>query len=569
MVNIKGIKIMTIALVKVSCINDRLIPLGLACLQAYLKHYSQPVRVFNFRTTDYTLPKVIFDPLIQLDLTNFVMNHQDFPMIVPIMNDIFRKRELDFNKYTDIVKDYSARMFETPEATKKRFESMIRYCKITILEDLKNYTTIAFSLNYLNISETVISSCFLKQFNPDCTIVWGGPSITQSFEAFKLFLERGICDGLVIGEGETPLLEITKGVNLTEIKGVMTLDQQKNYLYSPGIQLDLDSLPTPDYTDIPLDTYYQIASTYRSRGCTNRCQFCAEWKLFGPRFRTRSVEKVVQDIETIVREFKPRFMLFGESLINDDLVYFEELCDALIEKNFDIKFGTHFRANITPILARKAKLAGFEDAWVGFEAFSDTELKEMNKGTNVNQNMETIESLTQAGVNVLAMLVVGFSGIETEKSNCQSIVQTIEHFSNRLYIDKDGIERPLPIQFRPAPMYIVPGSFDYQAKKHTAMWPWKCTFKSIDNSTHIIELEELLSGIPYSFKRPISNKHIANFMVQIQNADKKAGFTIGGVMKYVIDYTMEMRRKSRQKRKTERIGVSAQRFEAKIKQQIN
>jgi len=32
---------------------------------------------------------------------------------------------------------------------------------------------------------------------------------------------------------------------------------------------------------------------------------------------------------------------------------------------------------------------------------------------------------------------------------------------------------------------------------------------------------------------------------------------------------MEMRRKSRQKRKTERIGVSAQRFEAKIKQQIN
>ncbi|GAH01535.1 unnamed protein product, partial [marine sediment metagenome] len=118
----------------------------------------------------------------------------------------------------------------------------------------------------------------------------------------------------------------------------------------------------------------------------------------------------------------------------DDLVYFEELCDALIEKNLDIKFGTHFRANITPILARKAKLAGFEDAWVGFEAFSDTELKEMNKGTNVNQNIETIESLTQAGVNVLAMLVVGFSDIETEKSNCQSIVQTIEHFSNRLYI---------------------------------------------------------------------------------------------------------------------------------------
>jgi hypothetical protein len=54
-------------------------------------------------------------------------------------------------------------------------------------------------------------------------------------------------------------------------------------------------------------------------------------------------------------------------------------------------------------------------------------------------------------------------------------------------------------------------------------------------------------------------------MKQIQEADRKAGFTIGGVMKYVIDYTMEFRRKNRQKRKAERIGVSAQRFEAKVK----
>lgn len=402
-------------------------------------------------------------------------------------------------------------------------------------------------------------------YNPDCIIVWGGPSVTQSSEAFKIFLKKRVCNGLVIGEGEYPLLEISSGINLTEIKGVMTIDENNNYCYSPGVQLDLDSLPTPDYTDIPLDTYYQIASTYRSRGCTNRCQFCAEWKLFGPRFRTRSVEKVVQDVETIVREFKPQFMLFGESLINNDLVYFEELCDALIEKNIDIKFGTHFRANITPDLARKAKQAGFEDAWVGFEAFSDIELKEMNKGTSVNQNLETIENLTQAGVNVLAMLVVGFSDMETEHTNCQSVIQTVERFSNRSWVDKDEIERPLPIQFRPAPMYIVPGSFDYQAKKLTAMYPWHCAYRSKESSDYIIKLEEELSEIPYSFKRPIPNEQVANFMVQIQDADRKAGFTIGGVMKYVIDYTMEQRRKNRKMRKTQRFGVSAQRYNPKVK----
>lgn len=495
------------------------------------------------------------------------MNHQDFPIMIPLVDDLLRNLRPNFEEgvYPEIVKDYSKRMFEAPETTIKRFEAMMKYCKSTVLEELKEYDIIAFSVNYLNILETVISSCFLKQHNPDCIIVWGGPSITQSFEAYKLFLRRRICNGLVIGEGENPLLEIAKGTELTKIKGVMTLDHQQNYSYSPGIQLDLDTLPTPDYTDIPLDTYYQIASTYRSRGCTNRCQFCAEWKLFGPRFRIRSVEKVVQDIEIIVRTFKPRFMLFGESLINDNLEYFEQLCDQLIEKHLNIKFGTHFRANITPSLARKAKLAGFEDAWVGLEAFSDSELKEMNKGTSVNHNMETIENLTQAGVNVLAMLVVGYSDYENEIANCNNVIRTIEHFSKQYYVDLKGIERPLPIQFRPAPMYIVPGSFDYQAKKGTATFPWICAFKSQKNTQQITELEKELSDIPYSFDRPISKDQIVSFMAQIQDADRNAGFMIGGVMKYAIEYTMEMRRKNRQNRKTERIGISAQRFEAKVK----
>ena len=193
----------------------------------------------------------------------------------------------------------------------------------------------------------------------------------------------------------------------------------------------------------------------------------------------------------------------------------------------------------------------------------------MNKGTSVNQNMETIESLTQAGVNVLAMLVVGFSNNENEMINCQSVVQTIEHFSIKSYTDKDGIERPLPVQFRPAPMYIVPGSFDYKEKKDTAMRPWKSKFRTDQSGRDIVELETELMGIPYTFKRPIPDEKIVELMMQIQDADRKAGFTIGGVMKYVIGYTMEMRRSSRQNRKTQRIGVSAQRFEPKIKQQIN
>ncbi|MHA1533515.1 MAG: B12-binding domain-containing radical SAM protein [Promethearchaeota archaeon] len=561
---------MTIALVKVSCINDRLIPLGLACLQAFLKQNSIPVKVFNFRTSYYTLPKVVFDPLIQLNLTDFIVNHQDLPLLIPITNDIINNREIKLSEgvYPDLFNDYSSRMFENPETSKNRFQAMIDYCKNTVLKSLKEFHTLGFSLNYLNISETIISSCYIKLFNPDCKIIWGGPSITQSFEAFKLFLMKKVCDGLVIGEGEQPILEISQGEDFARIKGMMCLIDGNKINYSPGIQLDLDSLPTPDYTDIPLDTYYQIASTYRSRGCTNRCKFCAEWKIFGPRFRTRSVEKVVRDVETIVKNCNPGFMLFGESLINDDLDYFERLCDALIEKNLGIKFGTHFRANITSDLAKKAKLAGFEDAWVGFEAFSDEDLKEMNKGTSVHQNMQTIENLTQAGVNVIAMLVVGFSNLETELSNCENVLNTIKHYSNQKCITQDNNQVPLPIQFRPAPMYLVPGSFDYKEKLESNTKPWTCKFISEQNRTQIKNIERELNEIPYTFNRPIPNQKVVQLIQQIQEADRNAGFTIGGVANYVINYVMDERRENRKARKIQRIGVSAQRLEQEVDLQI-
>jgi len=211
---------------------------------------------------------------------------------------------------------------------------------------------------------------------------------------------------------------------------------------------------------------------------------------------------------------------------------------------------------------------GFEDAWVGFEAFSDEDLKEMNKGTSVHQNMQTIENLTQAGVNVIAMLVVGFSNLETELSNCENVLNTIKHYSNQKCITQDNNQVPLPIQFRPAPMYLVPGSFDYKEKLESNTKPWTCKFISEQNRTQIKNIERELNEIPYTFNRPIPNQKVVQLIQQIQEADRNAGFTIGGVANYVINYVMDERRENRKARKIQRIGVSAQRLEQEVDLQI-
>ncbi len=549
---------MSIALIKVSNINNRLIPLGLACLQAYLKVNDISVRVFNFRAASYSLPKSAMDPLIQLEPVNFIMNHNDFPILIPLIDAILNGKEIDFNDgiFPDVIKDYAIRIHETPGQVKERYEAIINYIKEILPMINHKYAYVGFSVDYLNVIETVLMSTFLKVKDPNLKIVWGGPSITQSFEAFKLMLSRGICDGLIIGEGESPIFEFVSGKDLNEIRGILSLkNYSKNeFVYKKSNQLDLDTLPTPDYENIPLDTYYNWASVYRSRGCTNRCKFCGEWFLFGPKFRVRSVEKVVADIETIIEKHKPKYMIFGESLINDDLNYFENLCDAMIEKEFKVKFGTHFRANITPQLAKKAHLAGFNDAWVGVEALTDQELMEMNKSMTVNRNIETINNFTQAGINVLAMLVVGFSNLENERKNCEAVLKTIGMFSEKRHLSG----KPLKIQWRPAPAFLVPSSLNYMDRKkdHTTSWN---PIQYSNNKRDIEGLKSELSNIPYEFNWSISPVEIGKFVKKIQDADRKAGFAIGGITKHVINTMMENKRKDRLLRKQKRFGVLAQR----------
>lgn len=559
-----------IGLIKVSSSDNRLIPSGLASLQAYLKMNAIPVKVYNFRAEGYNLPEIIKEPLIQLSPPNLIMNHQDFPLLLPLIDTAFSDSVISVNDplFGDLFRDHAQRLYESPETTKKRYNSIIKYVAETVLPKIQGkYDIVGFSLDYLNIIETTIASLFLKIEDPGVKIIWGGASITQSLEAFKLLLLRGVCDGLAVGEGEGTLLDIATGIPFTSIKGLMTLNDDEEIVYKKRQPLDLDNLPTPDYTDIPLDSYFQIASVYRSRGCTNRCQFCAEWNLFGPKFRVRSVENVVKDIETILEKHNPRYIAFGESLVNDDLDYFEELCDTLIEKNFPIHFGAHFRANIPYKLAEKAYKAGFDDAWVGFEAFSDEELKEMNKGTNVNQNMTTIKNFTQAGVNVLAMLVVGFSTIKEERQNCSNIIETINYFSSQTVTNTQGKKVPLSIQWRPAPMFLVPGSIDYHQKKSTQTSSWKCLCTSLLNEDRIKILQEELTQIPYEFERPIPNRKVGELMKTIQEADRGAGFRIGGIAQHVITFMMENRRNKRKNRINSRIGITAQRYtEKKIAQ---
>ena len=67
--------------------------------------------------------------------------------------------------------------------------------------------------------------------------------------------------------------------------------------------------------------------------------------------------------------------------------------------------------------------------------------------------------------------------------------------------------------------------------------------------------------LPYEFKRPILDSQVGKLMKIIQEADRNAKFSIGGIAQHVIEYVKTSRKDARRKRRLERVGVIAQRYQ--------
>jgi hypothetical protein len=504
-------------------------------LQAYLKEKAISVDVFDARG-NYDLEKVCENPFAQMYSPRFVPNHHEIPIILTMINDILKGNDLDLDSglYPDLLLDRAVRFYELPSLSRTRYLAKYRHSKQVARKLVGRYDVIGFTMNYLNTTETCLTSALLKQLDPSTCIVWGGPSVTQATELMKLFLQQGICDGVILGEGEGPLANVAYGMPISEVSGIMTYIDGSTHFKSRQ-PLDIDSLPTPDWSNIPLDFYYKSASIYSSRGCTNRCNFCGEWALFGPRFRQRSVDKVVKDIEDIKEIFHPQYFIFGDSALNHDVTYFSKLCDLLIEHGVQTPIAAHFRANFSPELASKARQAGFDDAWVGVEAFTNESLALMNKGIEASQNLESIRNVARAGIHVLAMLVVGFGTPTQEMINYKATLDVIHQFSNETVLDTSGLKMKLPIAFRPAPSFLIPGSLDYKRHSNEISMPWHPMLISPQNTQDMEILCQKIAHIPYEFSRQIPDEIVFSIVHGIQDANLEANFQLGGISKHMLN----------------------------------
>ena len=167
-------------------------------------------------------------------------------------------------------------------------------------------------------------------------VVVGG---SHASAAPKSLLSSPNVDYVIRGEGEKAFVELLgylKGENRIEDVPNLAYKQEGELIFNPiGDNFPIDELPFPDLSDFS-PTSYRLARKplsfmITSRSCPHKCSFCSVHTTFGTKYRRRSLENVLEEIEM---RFQQGYRVIDFE--DDNLTYyqntFKELCRKLIAR---------------------------------------------------------------------------------------------------------------------------------------------------------------------------------------------------------------------------------------------
>ncbi|MBM4016183.1 MAG: radical SAM protein, partial [Planctomycetes bacterium] len=260
----------------------------------------------------------------------------------------------------------------------------------------------------------------IKAALPDCHVTVGGGLLAyigeKATRSGKVF---AAIDSAIVLEGEGPLLELAKNVAARKAKpaegvgNAIWKDGEKVVVNPPASPLSIDSLPTPEFDGLPMARYWSpklalpLAIT---RGCYwEKCAFCTLYKVIGPGFRQRRLDKVMDDIEKVTQQWKSDVIYF----VVEDMPppVFKQLPVELKKRDLRIRWWTDARLEknlFTDELCAALHESGCRRIAFGFESASQRLLDLMEKGTAITEAEGILRRLAKAGISNTLYTMIGF-----------------------------------------------------------------------------------------------------------------------------------------------------------------
>lgn len=269
-----------------------------------------------------------------------------------------------------------------------------------------------------------------KDIVPEALIIMGGPHATSFPE--HMFI-KSPTDFVVMGEGEETIRELLKviqaGSDLSRVLGIAYKKDGKFFRNErrPLIK-DLNTVPLIRHAQFDYGMYnglhdsnLKAAAIMTSRGCPFRCTFCSSAVYWGRKYRSRSVESVLEEIDHLYRDLGIRALLVFDDNLLIDRRRCIALCQALVERNYDLIWAAEGSVKVDAEMLQWMKRAGCYRIDFGVESGSPTILKNINKPFTADDTRNAFRLCREEGIRPNAYLIFGSPG-ETS----QTIAETVE-----------------------------------------------------------------------------------------------------------------------------------------------
>ena len=263
----------------------------------------------------------------------------------------------------------------------------------------------------------------IKKWNPDVLVVIGGAH--SSTFPDSIMKDSGI-DVAVIGEGEKTLVEIVEkfaageplaGIDgtLTRVNGELVMGAVRPYIE------DVDSIPFPAWDLMDIDLFSRVVIpgfflarkrmmiVFSSRACPYECSYCHQ--IFGKKFRPRSAENVLQELEILYHKYGVQEFHFIDDVFNLQKERVHAICDGILERKMDVSivFPNGLRADILDRdTVAKLRKAGTYCLYFGVESGSPRILKLINRKQNLDKIKQVVRWCDEEGMITGGFIMMGF-----------------------------------------------------------------------------------------------------------------------------------------------------------------
>ena len=279
----------------------------------------------------------------------------------------------------------------------------------------------------------------IRRHVPDVKIFGGGPQVDVFMEHL---LGRHSCfDAMVYGDGEQTVRRLADdgadAACFAAIPNLLFARDGSIRKTEDRIVADLDELPMPAYDPAIYPSMeghekIRIIVVDESRGCRNSCAFCSHPVKSSRRLRTKSIPRLIREVESFGRRFGTSTFRFAGSCTPYSLL--NAFAAEVLQRRMSLRYTSfaHVRDSDEADFSRM-KESGCAALFFGIESGSQTILDRLGKGVKASMIPATLRKAKDAGIFTVGSLIYPAPG-ETDETTAETLGLLAEERPNALTV---------------------------------------------------------------------------------------------------------------------------------------